>query len=596
MSSNRKRKKSFLQQATKYGKKGNYGRGTNITEETFQYFLHILKVLNRDFETLDEKDLFAENVFKQLEGNEVSYCCNQVISFIADKLVPFACDDTVIKLMNEFGTNPRPVFLDPYCSFVLQKLLIVCTKRLKINEPKDSNDETSHLYVTYRNWILKMAKFAVNNLEHFIWDCHANPVVRTALACLSGVPDLNTNILDNEFNEMKEQRVVIDEEFMTVVKGCIVEVMSWPQFSELPFNDVVSGLLQILLYVASIIDKKQLKSLSSALTKKAFKLQLEEQTSKSESTADNDPIIPQMFENNSSLRILEVIISLSTRKRWLKVYEKIFANHLLKFSTHGKANFSVQKLIMHCPEKEQFEVICNQLLPNLECIFSSGNTGIILQLCEGCVKFKSNQSQFTQHWFSCLRCDEESAELDRVFCTLYMSKKSNTNSCVAEIGDNDSKPVQKIALHGSLLLQKMLHFNKPIKIVKGILESDTNKLVRILCDPRGSYIADAFIDSEYIGEKNKDNFIKKLQGCYTMLCCSKSGSRVFDAVWKYAKINRKVSIMTELCDNQSILEGSQYGKCISRNVSLHTFRHRREHWLNSQNDDKKIMDLFADIM
>lgn len=58
MSSNRKRKKSFLQQATKYGKKGNYGRGTNITEETFQYFLHILKVLNRDFETLDEKGKF----------------------------------------------------------------------------------------------------------------------------------------------------------------------------------------------------------------------------------------------------------------------------------------------------------------------------------------------------------------------------------------------------------------------------------------------------------------------------------------------------------------------------------------------------------
>lgn len=50
-----------------------------------------------------------------------------------------------------------------------------------------------------------------------------------------------------------------------------------------------------------------------------------------------------------------------------------------------------------------------------------------------------------------------------------------------------------------------------LQIVKGILESDTNKLVRILCDPRGSYIADAFIDSEYIGEKNKDNFIKKLQ-------------------------------------------------------------------------------------
>lgn len=76
---------------------------------------------------------------------------------------------------------------------------------------------------------------------------------------------------------------------------------------ELPFNDVVSGLLQILLYVASIIDKKQIKSLSSALTKKAFKLQLEEQTSKSESTADNDPIIPQMFENNSSLRCVFLI-------------------------------------------------------------------------------------------------------------------------------------------------------------------------------------------------------------------------------------------------------------------------------------------------
>lgn len=70
-----------------------------------------------------------DNVFKQLHGNEVNYCCNQVVSRVVDDLLPAASDQTVLNLIQHFESNLRPICCDQFASHVLQQLLNVAIYR-----------------------------------------------------------------------------------------------------------------------------------------------------------------------------------------------------------------------------------------------------------------------------------------------------------------------------------------------------------------------------------------------------------------------------------------------------------------------------------
>lgn len=72
---------------------------------------------------------FVDNVLKQLDGNEVNYCSNQVVSRVVDDLLPEASDQTVLKLIEHFGNDLRPICCDQFASHVLQQLLHVATYR-----------------------------------------------------------------------------------------------------------------------------------------------------------------------------------------------------------------------------------------------------------------------------------------------------------------------------------------------------------------------------------------------------------------------------------------------------------------------------------
>lgn len=73
--------------------------------------------------------IFVDNVFKQLNGNEVNYCSNQVVSRVVDDLLPSASDQTVLNLIKHFEIDLRPICCDQFASHVLQQLLHVAIYR-----------------------------------------------------------------------------------------------------------------------------------------------------------------------------------------------------------------------------------------------------------------------------------------------------------------------------------------------------------------------------------------------------------------------------------------------------------------------------------
>ena len=66
-------------------------------------------------------------MFASTEGEESSYCGNQLVSRVLEKLLPFASDDVIRRFMAALADDLRRVATDPFASHVLQLLLNVAT-------------------------------------------------------------------------------------------------------------------------------------------------------------------------------------------------------------------------------------------------------------------------------------------------------------------------------------------------------------------------------------------------------------------------------------------------------------------------------------
>ena len=124
-----------------------------------------------------------------------------------------------------------------------------------------------------------------------------------------------------------------------------------------------------------------------------------------------------------------------------------------------------------------------ELDTNLEQIFLSNNSGVILAIGQTCKKLGAKQTHFLVALMKTLTCFEENQQNKFLLNLAKLMKTSNS----------EEEKSRKINLHGTLLVQEILHFNKPIKLVNSLLNTDPEKLSNLLSDPRGSHITDAFM-------------------------------------------------------------------------------------------------------
>ncbi|KAG0725420.1 Nucleolar protein 9 [Chionoecetes opilio] len=125
-----------------------------------------------------------------------------------------------------------------------------------------------------------------------------------------------------------------------------------------------------------------------------------------------------------------------------------------------------------------------------------------------------------------------------------------------------------VSLQGALALQELLNFRKPIKVVNSLLAASPGELQAMGCDPRGSHIVDAFVNSTSVSTKNKEKLVYRFKGCYTSLACSKHGSRGLEALWKVASIKAKTQVCNELLADELKLKENKFGRIIFNNFQV----------------------------
>ena len=164
-------------------------REASVDEDTQGYFKRVGDVLEEDdFENAEARSLFIENVFSQIDNNEVKLCCDQTISIVIEKLIPFFSTVQVRSVVKNLEPFWRVVTMDKIGSHVVQTLVnIVLTtiktdlSRVKLKE-KENNDLPS-----MESIFLKFCSFVEVSLQEFIGHVYASHVVRAVLEVLAGV-------------------------------------------------------------------------------------------------------------------------------------------------------------------------------------------------------------------------------------------------------------------------------------------------------------------------------------------------------------------------------------------------------------------------
>ncbi|XP_066249422.1 nucleolar protein 9 [Euwallacea similis] len=573
---NRKRKKTFLGNARKYAKKGCFGRGSKMDEDTYQFFLRSLETFRLGFDDEELKSIFVDNVFEHTENQEIECSTNQVGCRVIETLLPFANDSILQRFIEKFSSNLRPLIYDRFASFVLQQLVVISSKKsLSLNLPEDKR--TYH-----KNFALKVSKFLLNNLEDYTWDNIGNRVIRICLCCLTQIPLENKQNATAVLGPDSAQKDKLPEEFIEVVTEFGQRLLLWPQFNEMCFSELTSGLFQVLLKALKKTDSKLLKQYLEKLLTGTFV------TSKSDLEED---LLPQGFLSVSLVILLETALQVAGKKMFNLYLEKLFLGRMVKLACLKSTTFAVQKALAQCANKEQFDPLFDELSDHFGEIIEKGHPAVILTIGQTCKRLSSKQGLFIQNMLKTLNCHEPEERLKHFVICMSRLTPLNENST-----SNQNLAKERLNLQGTLMLQLMLEFNKPIKVVNSLLAMEVQDLRDLFSNSMGSHIVDSYVKSEFVGEKSRERLVRKMAGTYQDLAASKYGSRSFEALWNAANLKAKTQIMEELAYKEGSWSNTDFGRIIASKINLVLYKRSKEMWKNAVNNTAKPEKALADVL
>lgn len=588
--------------------KNKYDSSRDVDRETYLYFQRVMQTLeNEPFEDEEQKAIFVENVFSQTSGDEMHMACNQLVSRVIEQLLPLSGQGARKKFMVALSDDLRTVATDPFASHVLQTLVTISTFT-KSPQSEDDEDSVEDFDEFVTKWVLKVCKFMTNNLEEFSTDLCASHLLRTSFQCASGnkleenpKKGHNQNFQNRNQNFQNQKKVESNksvlhnsktkDDFSGVLSLAVEKVLEIEDIKEKCRFETFSGVMQSLLAVTWKSNSADAKRICKHLFKK-----MSESFDEISPPSDFEQVkVSTIFREDAPCRLLETILEVTSDcapKLFEKISKKLFEQKLVTLSQLPLANFSVQKLLGFCKNKEKFESWYeNEFDANLEKIFDSKNYGVLLALTQACKRLGAKQAHFLTAVMRSLGCYEPSQnQIHIVPLLIQMMAKDNYN--IQEQNFN-------VNLHGSLILQELFSFNKPIKLVTSLLALDGVKLRNLFSDPKGSHLVDVFVKSPSIGEKSRDALVKNLQGQFVSLACSKCGSRALDALWSHGSLRARESIASELVPKEAHLNSNPFGKFISRKAALSVFKRSRDQWKTAigQQDHKRTLaeDFAADF-
>jgi len=554
-----------------------------LPQDEYDYLIRVMQRWKEPFEEDDDKRIFVANVFKQMEGKERQLAGHKLASRVIELLLPHALPTVVEIFCKGLTEDLRIVCTDPFASFVLEKLLIMACFR-------DNVDKSEELL----KWVQKVCKYLCNNFDGFSDNRFASHVLTTGIQCVTGIRIVkkgDANFKDGSKNKFNAQ----SRSDSNKTEG--YESMTSYQFSGDPvLSDCIDILQEKILQLEASQIRIDAVSLAVQSALECFSKTSEEVRTKTVVKSLQKSFfrnVDHFLDCQPMVRLLETMIGCAVPFPHLstQIHHDIFTGNWLKLSKHNQGNFLVQSFLKNNTCENAFDGCWTELSPNLEELLSDGHvggSGVLLALVKASRQFNIKQTAVMDQLITLFKCGGENAEANKdetfVLCCIKLTSADKLQ---------DDLP---ILLHGSLILQELLMFKKPIKVVRSLLSMSPATLQKIFCGHRGSYILDVFCTSQTVGEKSRDSMAAKLSSELVSLACDKCGCRALETLWKQVSIKTKQAIVEQLAKQDKKLQSDKFGRHIHRLFGLSVWIHKNDEWSKVITKEGKNKELFEDIV
>nr|CAD7413038.1 unnamed protein product [Timema poppensis] len=420
------------------------------------------------------------------------------------------------------------------------------------------NDDADNRF-SFSEWIVRVSKVVLDDVD-LVWNLYANNVMRTVLECLTMLPRGSMRYFNKR--PLIDDSLRIPEEHTDLIHCFTQKLLLWQQLTDLVYNDLTSRLLQALLLALKTVDNESADDLVRQLFNECFILKetdLKKKCLPARLCEDEVTLLP-VFRNEFSASVLQASISVASPELVARIHAGCFTGHLELLSRSRIAGPCLQTLLQYCRGKDDFETIYNEICEELEGVILSKNTAVIVSLAQTCLRFETNQG-----W--ALHCDFPPGNHRRFIAHVLMLRI---------LGENTREKDFTIHPHGIALLEAMLRFEFPNKVISGMLKLKHHELCQLLSHHPDATIIRTFVENPNIPTNSMTKLFNTLVGRFASLASSEYGSRSLEVMWKAVEARRKVQIMDELTEQRETLKNIPCGKFILKKFARDYYSAKRE--------------------
>nr|XP_020460132.1 LOW QUALITY PROTEIN: nucleolar protein 9 [Monopterus albus] len=554
------------------------------------YFRRVGERLSEGFEDNEEREMFVENVLSEVKGKATLVATDQTGSITLQQLLPLV-GEVLAELGGNSGSEFKTVSCDRCGGHVVETAVRQASRWMELsqNEPSATREEDEEESCgVLEAQVLSLSQVVRDNIAEFIKHAHGSHVVRTLLNVLAGClgpprtkahPGAKERSVAPQLTDFE-----IPTSFWYELKSLTETLMENVNLSVT--DAAASAVFQTML---TVCHRKRPK-----LCKQLLKGIMEYLTSRGAAPGLSPLLV--FLKDQASSHLIEMIIQLSHKPLLCNLYKNHLRGHLVDLALHPIANFPIQRLTAALAKYKLFLRLFDELVQGVEAILAAGHMGVVVQLAESCAESGERQEELMQcllHAFHCAKPGSRQMSCLPLFMSL-LAFEVYYHSDTAEGDTQTEVPLSSICYHGSRLVQALARFKEHSVLLSSLRTLSPADLLTLASDPAGSHVLQALITTS--SNKGRGKILKRLEGQYVQMACSRLGSRVLEAIWNSASVSQRQSIAQELVASESQLRSDQFARHVWAKFALSHFVHRRAHWQEIQTGESRKRKIFSDIL
>ncbi|XP_036374827.1 nucleolar protein 9, partial [Megalops cyprinoides] len=553
------------------------------------YFRRVSERLGEDFAEDEEKALFVENVLSEVRGRAFLVATDVTGSVTLQRLLPLASPAQVGGVLAELGGASGAEFQAVSCDrcggHVMESALRQMSRWTE-HHLEDSSEAGD--CGTLEAQVLCLSGVVTEKAAEFIRHTHGSHVVRTLIHTLGGCIGPARSQTQAGGKERKSSAVLTDFEappsFGPVLRRLALALIE--NVSTCVTDAGASTVLQTMLTVCHRKRPKLCKRLTKGIVGYLTSL----------SAAPGVSPLLVFLKDQASSRLIETVLQASHKALLRDLYKNHLQGQLVTLALHPIANFPVQRLTAASTSYKLFLKVFEELIEGLEAVLAAGHMGVIVQLAESCAEWEEKQGQLLQCLLQAFHCADPPS-LQTSCLPLFLSLLTHEVYYGDQTAGGDGeaqRPLSSICYHGSRLVQSLAKFKDRTLLLNSLRQLRPADLLTLGTDQSGSHVLQALLMSA--SDKGRGKILRRLEGQYVQLACSRFGSRVLEAVWNSATVSQKQGLAQELAPSESVLRSDQFARHVWGKLALSHFLKRRGQWLEIQTGQSKKRKMFSDIL